>query len=87
MMKVRQRSFNRNYSIAETQLLPEGSSPHVELHPSTTATKVTLALRAVIAVNGTDYASGVTTITIPAGSTTGTVTVDPTDDYLEGPER
>ncbi|MFN6085284.1 MAG: tandem-95 repeat protein [Fluviicola sp.] len=52
---------------------------------ATTATTVTLTYTGTAA--GTDYAASSITITIPAGSLTGTVTIDPTDDALvEGNE-
>ncbi|WP_341907400.1 Ig-like domain-containing protein [Fluviicola taffensis] len=53
---------------------------------TTTATTITIGYTGT-ATNGTDYAPSSVTITIPAGSTTGTVTIDPTDDALfEGSE-
>jgi large repetitive protein len=53
---------------------------------TTTPTDVTLTYTGT-ATNGTDYVASSTTITIPAGSLTGTVTIDPTDDAIfEGSE-
>ena len=55
-------------------------------HPSTTATVVNYTLGGT-ATPGTDYASVTGTLTIAAGSTTGTIVVDPTDDITyEGNE-
>jgi gliding motility-associated-like protein len=52
---------------------------------TTTSTTVTLTYTGT--ASGTDYTASSTTITIPAGSTTGTVTIDPTDDVIfEGNE-
>ncbi|MDP4865791.1 MAG: Ig-like domain-containing protein, partial [Crocinitomicaceae bacterium] len=53
---------------------------------TTTPTVVTLTYTGT-ATNATDYTASSVTITIPAGSLTGTVTIDPTDDVIfEGPE-
>ncbi len=54
--------------------------------PTTVDTVVTVGYTGT-ATNGTDYVASSTTITILAGQTTGTVTIDPTDDPLfEGSE-
>ncbi len=52
---------------------------------TTTATTITIAYSGT--ASGADYAASSVTITIPAGSLTGTVTIDPTDDIIfEGSE-
>ncbi|WP_343630922.1 Ig-like domain-containing protein [Fluviicola sp.] len=53
---------------------------------TTTATTINLGYTGT-ATSGTDYVAGVTSVTIPAGSTTATFVVDPNDDLIyEGDE-